>query len=60
MLASLPQGEKMSNSYSINFVDSILTVKASGSITIDAINDLDLPSGQAIAQLINEQEKKDK
>lgn len=46
----------MSNSYSINFVDSILTVKASGSITIDAINDLELPSGKAIAELINEQE----
>lgn len=49
----------MSNSYNINFVDSILTIKASGSITIDAIKDLELPQGQAIAQLINEQEKKD-
>lgn len=45
----------MTNSH-FNLIDSVLAVKASGDIDI-AINDLNLPEGKSIAQLIYEQEK---
>jgi len=37
-----------------NLIDSVLTVKASGSIS-DISNDLDLPEGKSIAELLNDQ-----
>lgn len=57
ILASLWQGEKMSNIDQFELIDSVLTVKASGSINTDIINDLELPIGKSIAQLLNDQEK---
>lgn len=39
-----------------NLVDSTLTVKASGSIS-DISNDLDLPEGKSIAELLDDQKK---
>ena len=44
----------MTNS-EFNLVDSILVVKASGSL--DVSKDLELPQGKSIAQLIYDQEK---
>lgn len=38
-----------------NLVDSVLVVKASGSL--DVSKDLELPQGKSIAQLIYDQEK---
>lgn len=40
-------------------VDSILTVKASASTQNDVIDDLNLPPGKSIAELIDDQEKND-
>ena len=57
ILASLWQGEKMSNIDQFEFVNSVLSVKASGSINDDIINDLELPPGKSIAQLLHDQEK---
>lgn len=42
-----------------DLVDSILNVKASGQVDNEAIMDLLLPQGKSIAQLIDDQEKKD-
>jgi hypothetical protein len=53
-LTSLAQGEKMTNP-EFNIVDSILTVKASG-IDLSIQQDLSLPQGKSIAQLIYDQE----
>jgi hypothetical protein len=39
----------------INIVNSILEVKASGSDS--ALNDLNLPEGKSIAELLDDQEK---
>lgn len=47
----------MSNIDQFELIDSVLSVKASGSITQDVLNDLELPQGKSIAQLINDQEK---
>jgi len=47
----------MSNIDQFELIDSVLTVKASGSINTDIINDLELPIGKSIAQLLNDQEK---
>jgi len=44
----------MTNSH-FNLVDSVLVVKASGSL--DVSKDLQLPEGKSIAQLIYDQEK---
>ena len=43
----------------INMVDSILRVKASGSNNEAILNDLNLPQGKSIAQLIYEQKNKE-
>jgi hypothetical protein len=40
----------------IQFVDSILEVKASG-LDRDVIHDLDMPQGKSIAELLYEQKK---
>jgi hypothetical protein len=40
-------------------VDSILTVKASASTQHDVVDDLNLPEGKSIAELIDDQEKND-
>lgn len=48
---SLAQGENMINP-DINLIDSILEVKASG---IDATEDLNLPQGKSIAELLDDQ-----
>lgn len=37
-------------------VDSILTVKASASTQNDVVDDLNLPQGKSIAELIDDQE----
>lgn len=42
----------------INLVDSLLEVKASG-IEQDVQNDLNLPEGKSIAELLNDQEIKE-
>ena len=42
-----------------NLVDSVLIVKASGQVNDSAIMDLLLPQGKSIAQLIDDQQKKD-
>lgn len=47
----------MSKITEFDIIDSVLNVKASGSIMQDAINDLQLPPGKNIAELINDQEK---
>lgn len=39
----------------LNLIDSILEVKASG--VDNALEDLDLPQGKSIAELIDDQEK---
>lgn len=41
--------------FDLNLVDSILDVKASGSQNNDILNDLNLPQGKSIAQLLYEQ-----
>ena len=41
-------------------VDSILTVKASTSIQNDVVDDLNLPQGKSIAELLNDQENTEK
>ena len=43
----------------LNMVDSILSVKASGSNNEAILNDLNLPQGKSIAQLIYEQKNKE-
>lgn len=40
-----------------NFVESVLNVKASGSLSEDILKDLQLPEGKSIASLINETEE---
>lgn len=60
MVDNFVQGEKMSKSHlDYNLVDSILTVKASGQVEDHVIMDLLLPQGKSIAQLIDDQQKKD-
>jgi hypothetical protein len=39
--------------------DSVLSVKASGSINDEIINDLLLDNGKSIAELLNDQKKSD-
>jgi hypothetical protein len=39
-----------------DIISSSLVVKASGSIESEAQNDLDLPEGKSIAQLLNDEE----
>lgn len=46
------------NKDQINFVDSILTVKASG-LDDQIANDLQLPQGKTIAELLHDQKKTD-
>jgi hypothetical protein len=41
----------------LNLVETILNVKASGSLTEQIIKDLKLPEGKSIAALLDEQEK---
>lgn len=53
-MTSFAQGEKMTNSQ-FNLVDSILVVKASGGPDIN--QDLQLPQGKSIAQLLYDQKK---
>jgi hypothetical protein len=53
-LISFAQGEKMTN-HQINIIDSILTVRASGT-DLNVEHDLSLPTGKSIAQLLNDQE----
>lgn len=43
----------------LNMVDSILSVRASGTDNDAVLNDLNLPQGKSIAQLIYEQENKE-
>ena len=60
MVDNFAQGEKMSKSnLDYNLVDSVLIVKASGQVNDIAIMDLLLPQGKSIAQLIDDQQKKD-
>jgi hypothetical protein len=60
MVDNFVQGEKMSKPHlDYNLVDSILTVKASGQVEDHVIMDLLLPQGKSIAQLIDDQQKKD-
>lgn len=40
------------------YVDSVLFIKASGSINDEIINDLLLEQGKSIAELLNDQEEK--
>lgn len=40
-----------------NLVDSILTVKTTGSLSEDIINDLNMPTGKSIAELLDDQKK---
>ena len=49
----------MSNIDQFELIDSVLNVKASGSISQDVISDLELPEGKSISELINDQEKED-
>lgn len=42
----------------INLIPSVLTVKASGSLS-DPAPDLNLPEGKTIAELLHDQEKND-
>jgi hypothetical protein len=42
-----------------NLIDSVLIVKASGSLSEDIQEELKLPEGKTIASLINEQEEKE-
>lgn len=37
-----------------DIVSSLLTIKASGSIDLDAAKDLELPEGKTIAELLDE------
>jgi hypothetical protein len=55
-LTSFAQGIFMKNN-SPNFVESVLNVKASGSLSEDILKDLQLPEGKSIASLINETEE---
>lgn len=48
----------MTNSQ-INLIDSVLIVKASGSLEEEIKNDLNLPEGKSIAQLIYDQEEEE-
>lgn len=51
----------MINSNSFNpdsIIDSVLSIKASGSINDEAINDLLLENGKSIAELLNDQSQK--
>jgi hypothetical protein len=51
------QGEKMSKD-EFNIIDSILTVTASsGSLNDEILNDLNLPEGKSIAELLDGKEK---
>lgn len=56
-MTSFTQGENMTNSQ-INLIDSVLVVKASGNLAEEINNDLNLPEGKSIAQLIYDQEEK--
>lgn len=42
-----------------NIVDSILVVKASGSLNDNILKDLDLPQGKPIAELLDDQENQE-
>lgn len=42
-----------------NIVDSILVVKASGSLHENTLKDLDLPEGKPIAELLNDQKEEE-
>jgi hypothetical protein len=60
MVDNFVQGEKMPKPHlDYDLVDSILTVKASGQVEDHVIMDLLLPQGKSIAQLIDDQQKKD-
>jgi hypothetical protein len=52
------QGEKMTN-LDLNMVNSVLNVKASKDDNDAILNDLNLPQGKSIAQLIYEQKNKE-
>jgi hypothetical protein len=52
------QGEKMTK-VDLNLINSVLNIKASGSIDQDALDDLNLPEGKSIAQLLYEKETKE-
>jgi hypothetical protein len=55
-LASLQQGEKMSpDNFDNNLIDSVLSVRASEILDSEVLKDLDLPTGQSISCLLNEQ-----
>jgi hypothetical protein len=56
-LTSFAQGEKMTNS-DFNIIDSILEVKASG-VDLHIEQDLSLPEGKSIAQLLYDQENQE-
>lgn len=43
----------------LNLINSVLNIKASGSIDQDALDDLNLPEGKSIAQLLYEKETKE-
>lgn len=45
--------------FDLNFVDSILDVKASGNQNDVILNDLNLPQGKSIAQLLYEQKNQE-
>ena len=45
--------------FDLNFIDSILDVKASGNQNDDILNDLNLPEGKSIAQLLYEQKNQE-
>jgi len=53
-LIGFEQGVKMTK-FDLNLIDSVLDVKASGSQNNDILNDLNLPQGKSIAQLLYEQ-----
>jgi hypothetical protein len=55
-LIDLLQGEKMTN-FDLNIIQSTLDVKASGHDNESVLNDLNLPEGKSIAQLLYEQKK---
>jgi hypothetical protein len=41
----------------LNLVETVLNVKASGSLSEEIIKDLELPEGKSIAALLDDQEK---
>lgn len=56
-MTSFAQGEKMTNP-DFNIVDSILEIKASG-VDLNIEQDLSLPEGKSIAQLLYDQENQE-